>query len=108
MTNGQPNLHPNASRANKSFEDVLVRLAVTNGLLQLGFFGWDQMVRSHPTQFTEIIHADFDLNRSAGEVGEFGCHPIGATELISASKGAIATPGIWKKSRVVRRAEAVA
>ena len=79
-----------------------------NGLLQLCFFGWYQMVRSHPTQFTEVIHADFDLNRSAGEIGEFGCHPTGATEFISASKDAMATSGIWTKSRVVRRAEAVA
>ena len=93
MAQGQ-STPPLTCSASKSCEEVLVRLAVKNGLLQLGFFGWDQMVRSHPTQFTEMIHADLDLNRSAGEVGQFGCHPIGATELISTSKGAMATPGI--------------
>ena len=94
MAQGQSTTIPTQSRVLKSCEDVLILLAVMNGPLQLGFFCWDQMVRSHPTQFTEMIHADFDLNRSAGEVGEFGCHPIGATELISTSKGAMATPGI--------------
>ena len=79
-----------------------------NGLLQLGFFGWDQMVRSHPTQFTEMIHADFDLNRSTGEVGEFGCHPIGATESIPTAERHLATPDIWTKSRVVLRSIVVA
>ena len=61
------------------------------------------MVRGHPTQFTEVIRADLELNRAAGEVGEFGCHPIGATQSISTSERQIATPDIWTKSRVVRR-----
>ena len=81
---------------------------MTQGLLQLSLFGWDQMVRGHPTQFTEVIRADFELNRSAGEVGELSSHLIGATELISASPDAMTTPGIWTKSRVVRTAFVVA
>ena len=39
---------------------------MTQGLLQLSLFGRDQMVRGHPTQFTEVIRADLELNRSAG------------------------------------------
>ncbi len=80
----------------------------TNRLLELGLFGRDQMVRRDPTQFTEMIHADFDLNRSARKVGEFGCHPIGATELIPTSERQMATPEIWTKSRVVRRTVLIA
>ena len=76
---------------------------ITQGLLQLSLFGRNQMVRGHPTQFTEVIRADFELNSSAGEVGEFGCHPIGTTALISTSERPMATPDIWTKSRVVCR-----
>ena len=76
---------------------------MTQGLLQLSLFGRDKVVRGHPTQFTEVIHANFELNRSAGEVGEFGCHPIGTTALISTSERPMATPDIWTKSRVVCR-----
>ena len=86
----------------KPLEETLIRLVMTQGLLQLSLFGWDQMVRRHPTQFTEVIRADLELNRSAGKVGEFGCHPIGATQSISTSERQIATPDIWTKSRVVR------
>ena len=93
-------MHPVSSAP---FGEHFIRLVVTKGLLQLGLFGWDQMVRRHPTQFTQVIHADFELNRSAGKVGEFGCHPIGATQSISTSERQIATPDIWTKSRVVRR-----
>ena len=74
---------------------------MTEGLLQLSLFGQDQMVRGHPTQFTEVIHADLELNRSAQEVGEFGCHPIGTTASISMSERPMATPDIWTKSKVV-------
>ena len=86
----------------KPFEEPLLRLVITQGLLELSLFGRDQMVRSHPTQFTKVIHADFELNRSAGEVGEFGCHPIGATASIPTSRRQMATPDIWTKSKVVR------
>ena len=85
-----------------------MRLLMTQGVLQLSLFGRDQVVRGHPTQFTEVIHADLELNRSAGEVGEFGCHPIGATASISTSERPMATPDIWTKSRVVRRTTLVA
>ena len=85
-----------------------MRLLMTQGVLQLSLFGRDQVVRGHPTQFTEVIHADLELNRSAGEVGEFGCHPIGATTSISTSERPMATPDIWTKSRVVRRTTLVA
>ncbi len=102
------NIHPDPSHCLEPFGEALIGLLVTKGLLQLGLFGWDQMVRGHPTQFTEVIRADFDLNRSAGKVGEFGCHPIGATESISTSERQMATPDIWTKSRVVRRSAVVA
>ena len=46
----------------------LIRLVMTQGLLQLSLFGRDQMVRGHPTQFTEVIRADLELNRAAGEL----------------------------------------
>ena len=97
------NIHPNPSHYLDPYEKALIGLVVTKGLLQLGFFGRDKMVRRHPTQFTEVIRADFELNRSAGEVGEFGCHPIGATETIPTPERQMATPDIWTKSRVVRR-----
>ena len=80
-----PQRHPEATLVLKPLEDPLIRLLMTQGLLQLSLFGRDQMVRGHPTQFTEVIHADFELNRSTGKVGEFGCHPIGATASISTS-----------------------
>ena len=102
------NSHPDPSHCLEPFGEALNGLVVTKSLLQLGLFGWDQMVRGHPTQFTEVIRADFDLNRSAGKVGEFGCHPIGATESISTSKRHMATPDIWTKSRVVRKSAVVA
>ena len=85
----------------KPLDEPLILLLMTQGLLQLSLFGRDQMVRRHPTQFTQVIHADLELNRSAGKVGEFGCHPIGATQSISTSEREIATPDIWTKSRVV-------
>ena len=81
---------------------------MTQGLLQLSLFGRDQMVRGHPTQFTEVIRADLELNRAAGEVGEFGCHPIGTTASISTSVRPMATPDIWTKSRVVCRSVFIA
>ena len=87
----------------KPLEEPLIRLVMTQGLLQLSLFGRDQMVRGHPTQFTEVIRADLELNRAAGEVGEFGCHPIGTTASISTSERPMATPDIWTKSRVVCR-----
>ena len=80
-----------------------MRLLMTQGVLQLSLFGRDQVVRGHPTQFTEVIHADLELNRSAGEVGEFGCHPIGATASIPTCERHMATQAIWTKSRVVHR-----
>ncbi|QNI64909.1 hypothetical protein SynA1544_01976 [Synechococcus sp. A15-44] len=92
----------------KPFEEPLIRLVMAQGLLQLSLFGRNQMVRGHPTQFTEVIHADFELNRSAGEVGEFSCHPIGTTASISASERPMATPDIWTKSRVVCRSVFIA
>ena len=102
------NIHPDPSHCLEPFGEALIGLVVTKGLLQLGLFGWDQMVRGHPTQFTEVIRADLDLNRSAGKVCEFGCHPIGATESISTSERHMATPDIWTKSRVVRKSAVVA
>ena len=87
----------------QALRGFLDRLVLTNGFLQLGFFGRDQMVRGHPTQFTEVIRADLELNRTAREVSEFGCHPIGATASISTSERPMATPDIWTKSRVVCR-----
>ena len=61
--------HPEETFLLKPFEEPLIRLLMTQGLLQLSLFGRDQMVRGHPTQFTEVINADLELNRSAGEVG---------------------------------------
>ena len=92
----------------KPFEEPLLRLVITQGLLELSLFGRDQMVRSHPTQFTEVIYADLELNRSAGEVSEFGYHPIGTTASISTSERPMATPDIWTKSRVVCRSVFIA
>lgn len=100
--------HPEATLVLKHFEEHLIRLLMTQGLLQLSLFGRDQMVRRHPTQFTEVIHADLELNRSAGEVDKFGCHLIGTTESISPSERPMATPDIWTKSRVVRRKSLIA
>ena len=94
---------PEATFVLKLLEETSIRLVMTQGLLELGLFGRNQMVRCHPTQFTKVIHADFELNRSAGEVGEFGCHQIGTTAPISTSERAMATPNIWTKSRVVCR-----
>ena len=94
---------PEATFVIKLLEETSIRLVMTQGLLQLGLFGRNQMVRCHPTQFTEVIRTDFELNRSAGEVGEFGCHPIGTTTSISTSERSMATPDIWTKSRVVCR-----
>ena len=92
---------PEATFVLKLLEETSIRLVMTQGLLQLGLFGRNQMVRCHPTQFTEVIRTDFELNRSAGEVGEFGCHPIRTTTSISTSERSMATPDIWTKSRVV-------
>ena len=78
----------------KPLEEPLIRLVMTQGLLQLSLFGRDQMVRGHPTQFTEVIHTDFDLNRSARQICELGCHPIGPTDSIPTSRFDMATPGI--------------
>ena len=76
---------------------------VTNGLLQLSLFGWDQMVRRHPTKFTQVIYANLELKGSAGKVGEFGSHAIGVTKSISTFEREIETPDIWTKSRVVSK-----
>lgn len=92
----------------KPIEELLLRPVMKKGLLQLSLFGRDQMVRGHPTQFTEVIHADLELNSSAREVGEFGCHPIGATASIPTSVRPMATPDIWTKSRVVCRSGFIA
>ena len=99
---------PEAPFVLKPLEETLIRLVMTQGLLQLSLFGRYQMVRGHPTKFTEVIRADFELNRAAGEVGEFGCHPIGTTASISTSERPIATPDIWTKSRVVCRSVFIA
>ncbi|QNI97088.1 hypothetical protein SynRS9902_01195 [Synechococcus sp. RS9902] len=55
-----------------------------------------------------MIRANFELNRSAGEVGEFGCHPIGTTAKISTSERPMATPNIWKKSKIACRSLIIA
>ena len=99
---------PRSSFDAQALGRALIRLLMTQGLLQLSLFGRDQMVRGHPTQFTEVIRADLELNRAAGEVGEFGCHPIGTTASISTSERSMATPDIWTKSRVVCRSVFIA
>ena len=90
------------------FVEHFIRQVVTKGLLQLSYFGWDQMVRGYPTQFTQVTYADLELNRSAGEVGKFGCHPIRITALISTPERTMATPENWTKSKGVSKSVFIA